>query len=246
MSDFLSNLTARSLGSAGGVRPRLPYRFERPALPLDEGAPGVDEMIGEVRAPTDPPRPDSAPRPPAPADTRPADPPRRPAADLYPPPPPPAAEQGEIAAAPDQPPRRTRPLAESDSERIAPPVEPAERIIRERIVRVIEESGAPPPAADPVSSPPPVEPQPPRAAPPPEDAGQPIAPSIVPGPPEPPSVERRIARTPRVRVTIGRVEVQAAPPPAPSPRPTPQPPRPRYRPAMTLAEYLEQRNGGKR
>jgi hypothetical protein len=248
MSDFLSNLTARSLGSAGGVRPRLPYRFERPALPLDEGAPGVDEMIGEVRAPSDPPRPDSAARQPASADTRPAEPPRGPAADFYPPPPPPVAEQGETAAAPDQPPhpRRTRPLAEPDSERIAPPVEPAEHIIRERIVRVIEESGAPPPAADPVSSPPPVEPRQTRATPPPEDASQPVMPSVVPQPPEPHPTEPRIERAPRVRVTIGRVEIQAAPAPAPPPTPIPQPLRPRYRPAMTLAGYLEQRNGGKR
>jgi hypothetical protein len=248
MSDFLSNLTARSLGSSGGVHPRLPYRFERPALPLDEGAPGVDEMIGEVRAPTDPPRPDSAPRQPAPADTRPAEPPRRPATDFYPPPPPPAAEQGETAAAPDQPlhPRRTRPLAEPDSERIVPPVEPAEPIIRERIVRVIEELGAPPSAADPASPLSPIEPRQTRATPPPEDASQPVMPSVVPQPPEPPPTERRIERAPRVRVTIGRVEVQAAPPPTPPPKPTPQPPRPRYRPAMTLAEYLEQRNGGKR
>jgi hypothetical protein len=251
MSDFLSNLavrslTAPSLGSSGRVRPRLPYRFENPALPLDYS--DRDEVIGEVHAPSDPPRPAITSRPPAPIDPRPTESPRRPAADFHQPPPLPTPGQAEVATAPDQPPRprRTRPLAEPDAVQIVPRREPVEPVIRERIIRVVEEAGASLPALDPASSPSPVEP-PPRSVPSPrEHASQLVVPSIVPQPPEPPSVERRIERAPRVRVTIGRVEVQAAPPPSPPPKPTPQPPRPRYRPAMTLADYLDQRNGGKR
>jgi hypothetical protein len=44
---------------------------------------------------------------------------------------------------------------------------------------------------------------------------------------------------PTIRVHIGRIEIRSAPP-APAPRPTP----PRRRPAMSLDQYLQRRNGG--
>jgi hypothetical protein len=64
-------------------------------------------------------------------------------------------------------------------------------------------------------------------------------------PPGPPASRRRgpAQEGPAtIRVTIGRVEVRAAPPPAsPPPAATRNPPRPR-RPVLTLAEYLQRRS----
>lgn len=51
------------------------------------------------------------------------------------------------------------------------------------------------------------------------------------------------ASAPSIRVTIGRIEVRAVSPPAPPP---PQPRATRPLPALTLGEYLRQRNEGKR
>ena len=59
--------------------------------------------------------------------------------------------------------------------------------------------------------------------------------------PEPPCLTERNAAAPTVKVTIGRVEVRAAPPTAP----TCEPPRLRQ-PALSLDDYLKRRNGGSR
>ena len=48
---------------------------------------------------------------------------------------------------------------------------------------------------------------------------------------------------PTIRVTIGRIEVRAIPPPA-TPAPRARPPQPN--PAPSLEDYLKQRNGGRR
>lgn len=50
------------------------------------------------------------------------------------------------------------------------------------------------------------------------------------------------SQPPVIRVHIGRVEVQAITPPAPPPRPAPA----RRAPALSLADYLERRNEGRR
>jgi hypothetical protein len=57
--------------------------------------------------------------------------------------------------------------------------------------------------------------------------------------------QRRAESTepPTVHFTIGRVEVRAIPPAAPRPAPTPPP---RWTPALSLDEYLKQRNEGQR
>ena len=61
---------------------------------------------------------------------------------------------------------------------------------------------------------------------------------------QPPSRRAR-ADLPVIRVTIGRVEVRAAPAPAPGP-PLPKPKRPAPTPLLTLSDYLAQRSGGRR
>jgi hypothetical protein len=56
------------------------------------------------------------------------------------------------------------------------------------------------------------------------------------------SLQAEIKPQPLIRVTIGRIEVRAVSPPVPAPRPS----TPRPAPALSLQEYLEQRDGGKR
>lgn len=56
------------------------------------------------------------------------------------------------------------------------------------------------------------------------------------------SLQAEIKPQPAIRVTIGRIEVRAVSPPVPAPRSS----TPRPAPALSLQEYLEQRDGGKR
>ncbi len=245
MTDFLSNLAARSFETPGGVRPRLPHRFEQAALPLDNAVlPLRDETFERTAAAAVPttrptPRPPSASAPEPPARAHRSAPP---VADASPR----RATQPAIQPQPPAPPSAVPRAAADPAPPVLPRVEPVERVIRERIVQVVEEAGGVLAEAQAPAPPgPPADTSQMRPAPPPEPA-QAVPPAVVPQPPEPPHAAPRIERRPSVRVTIGRVEVQAAPPSAPPPLPTPRPARPRYRPAMTLSDYLEQRNGGKR
>lgn len=61
---------------------------------------------------------------------------------------------------------------------------------------------------------------------------------------QPPGATREGPAAPVIRVTIGRIEVRTQPPPRRS-APAPAPAQPRS-PALSLEDYLEQRNGGRR
>jgi hypothetical protein len=218
VSDYLDRLVARALGVEPAVRPRLPSRFERvvPDAAVDPTEPAVD---------------------PRPAAHRLAPPVRNTLA---------GAPDAAAAASTERPTvsRATGPAAvPPDRLERAPAGSPVARAAPEEVRQPTarSEAAAGPMTPAPTAAPSPAEGLPPAVRPQPLVTLSPVAqrraarsPAVaVEAPPR--------AATPVVRVTIGRVEVRAAPPPrevraarsAPGPR-------------LTLDAYLRQRDEGKR
>jgi hypothetical protein len=137
--------------------------------------------------------------------------------------PPPGQDAGETADNPAPPPAPVPPVhAVEGPERLAPSPEPVPAPATRVEPQVVNLPEEPPAGRGP----------------------QPGSPTVVPAlpAPAPPAAPREEQQPPRpaINVTIGRVEVRAvfAPPPQPAPRPQPAP-------AMSLEEYLKQRDGGR-
>lgn len=257
MSDFLTQLTARSFQRQTDVRPRVAARFE----PLTPYTGGFTEVSAET--PASSPAAPSSPPPPSPALSSHA-------ADTMPPAvnQPPAPDSDAPAPSPQR-----RSESPSPSTQKAPPVippEPQEIIRTVRVVehhereihhepQIIERESAPsantPPPAQPVFITP--EPEPtiqPVSTPPDVSAQQSEPPEVTPPQPPPqmtPAVRdeddtprRTQEKSPSISVSINRVEVRAATPPKPSPVPRPAPARRTpYRPSVSLDDYLKRRGG---
>jgi len=261
MSDYLSLLAARLSGAAPTVQPRLPSRFEPPARPLNlEGAlPGPVEEQVEEPAPT----PISLPVQPAhdqPAAPAPlvvqiplaqkperspsqVEPASQPAPRSLPGPAAPGVTVQPAAEFPTVPPRLTPLLAPVLAAHAAEKIE----ALPVRPVSGPTEAPAPITRQAPENRRPEatlvhqaIEVQVTRAplslAPLPA-----VSPPMVAAPPASNNPETSTGHPPTIQVTIGRIEVHAAPPPAVA-----GPRKSRSAPLMSLEEYLKQRNGEKR
>jgi hypothetical protein len=259
MSDYLSNLAARSIGQADVVRPRPVPIFAPPprsaSWPLVVQADDRDdlEVHDYEQQPVDPRTPVFRPN--------------AQHADLHAPPPPMmpsfAPTNGWSQPAPSlvtseaQHWQKPEPASERVIvERLIAPAAPAERVIIERpidfaparaathtettIESVVERIITPGVQPAPATVVPQVQPLPP--------APIIVKPRLVPAPPAPAPPSAAIQPAPAlpepapiIQVTIGRIEVRATPPSA-------QPARAARAggPAMSLDEYLRTRNGGSR
>jgi len=248
MADFLTRLAQRTLGLVPVVEPLIAPMFAQglPMPPEHElvSPPGplVEKDIGV--------QPEAPKRPAAPVNERPL-PRATPAAPRIEapetpemgssteivPPPPPSREITAKHEAPERPLRVTREVSPSEVAELPhpeehPPVKPVsapqprrgEWLPPEPIVR-LERVVVPPRVRH-------------RVAPPPVERPLPTPPVLV----RRPGVPEAAAPPPEIRVTIGRVEVRSVTAPAPSPPPSPA----RRSSALSLEEYLRQRNEGKR
>jgi len=255
MSDYVSRLVARTLGTAAVVQPRLRSRFE-PSGVVD--VPAEREETALVARPAE----EGAAAPIDPDHAVVAEPHARPPA------PPPALESG-AAAAPAVPIARGNPpalpLRRSADTRIDEPIAAAALQSPERpAVELDMRPGAPSAPAAPVKSgvrraePIPgdrvVEHLPPAASPMARETG-PLVPARrsevaaattapVPLPLPVPEADAEVRHVePAIKVHIGRIEVRAV---MSQPAPAPRPARVKPEPALGLKDYLEQRRKGRR
>lgn len=257
MSDYLTQLTARSFQRQTDIRPRIAARFE-PLMPYTGG-------FTEVRAETPAPSPAASTSPPQPSPA-----PQPHAADITPPVINQQPAPNSDMTAPDQQPRIESPTpAAQQAPPVMPSPEPQEIIRTVRVVehhereihhapQIIERASAPPddtpasaqavfvtpepePTVQPVSEPPdmPVQQsEPPAVAPPHPPQMTPVAHD------EDDTPRRTAEKSPSISVSINRVDVRAATPPKPSPPPRPAPSRRTpYRPSVSLDDYLKRRGG---
>ncbi len=268
MSDYLNLLAARLSGAALTIQPRLPARFEPPARPLNlEGAlpdlfaqPGKNEEQVKEAAST-PIRLPVQPSAPALLDQTPlAQKPERPPSRVEPASQPaarplPGPAEPEVTARPaekikSEPVRPvSRPTEAPAPETRRPEATPVRQAIEVQVSRA-SLSLAPLPAILPVDQLEAAAQQPLK---------NPVAPLVQPAslqlprlqpavslpmqaaPPVSAHPETPAGHATTIQVTIGRIEVHAAPPPAIA-----GPRKSRSAPVMSLEEYLKQRNGEKR
>lgn len=261
MDDFLTRLADRQLQPGHGVRPVRPSRFE----PAGAAEPWVEDAAEPPPLSSPPPMPRSGEhRGPSPDHAivpagveghlvrRPFGPAPTPPAPVPPGSVPlvsghalPAGVIGDPAVRP-LPGRGAHPRDTPADTRPAPPTPPAAPMTR--------------PADQPVFAPLPRRPQPTDAVPPPAVAARPAAAGVGPAlvrrgwrpepiripdpltPQAPAAVTSPIAAPPEVTVTIGRLEIRAPTAPTPAQAPAPQRPEPR----LSLADYLADRDQGRR
>jgi hypothetical protein len=249
MTGYLMRLAVRSTRTTGGLRPRAPSLFEAPPPAMEVAAPTAGKPGAATTSATPPTVPPARPSERPVASRLPVDAPRAIAGepDLSSPPPP-AAEAPE----PDQPAAAAvRPASPADTGDRPPEVDlPAavvstrhdEALTAPRRADAVPEGRRPAPPTNDAEV---RAPSAPRAAPADPPTYDVVLPRLHPGPaPAPPA--------PEVRVSIGRIEVVAAPPAAPGPAtpPTPTPetpparstPRRRATSAPALADYLRERS----
>jgi len=225
MTHFLARLVERARGTAERVEPLIVSRFTSSDL---SGSNTVSEITTEVEAP--------AAATPA-SESKPAA--ASPSSELKPVPP--RAKQALVQNIPLSPRAETPHTAEGKVEIVREPLlvqqrpkDPQPLVVRQTQIErqvleypsvpaVLEEQSAPPKTRRP-KSPTPAQPSPRRDH---------VAFSFAPEPRE---------QAPVVRVTIGRIDVRAAPTPAPPPR---KPAR-QAGPTLTLDAYLNERKEGRR
>lgn len=265
MDDFLTRLAGRQLHPGTGVRPARPARFEPSGAPTEPWAEDARDLpplldaralVGaEAGA-----RPDQPPTPPSEdgAAQRRTPPLTHPVATMSPPTVPSAATPGPV----DDEPSRRQPGARTDQHNSAPGAAHqrprAEAEPSRPVTRPTARGGAEPVASGPASRrpvPDPAErvpapsprPAPPADLPPSLVHGwrpEPSRPLTAPAPPEPArtAASPEIPPSPHVTVTIGRLEIRA---PAAASAAS-QPRRERPEPRLTLADYLTERDQGRR
>jgi hypothetical protein len=250
MNSFLQHLIARSLADPESVRPRLPSRFEppldsmglrepvlltetaeetaaEPAAPVPPAQPSLNLLPARLTSSSEPQHSERISPPPFLPLPTPTPPPRR----LEPPPEssglPPAADSSVRPELISAPPPLAAPLAmQAEMPWLQPAIPPSEQgparpLTIEPVVRLhpVEASTEHP-------------------------AGQEVLPNTRPlvaqplvQPVRPHTDGNGTSST--IQVTIGRVEVRAV-----FTQSAPQPPQPRSTPALSLDEYLKQRDGG--